>query len=86
MRRHQHDTKTFEELNFKEQALAMNAAAAQYRKMLDANLRRAEADHRSVDGVRNIRLGLLSRIVRDYSNCTTTRHSFVAATGRTNPD
>lgn len=66
-RRHKSDTKTFEELNFREQALAMNAAAAQYRKMLNANLRRAEKEGRSVESVRRIRLGLLERIVRDYS-------------------
>ncbi len=66
-RRHQGDTKNFEELDFKEQALAMNAAAAQYRKMLDANLRRAEQEGRSVATVRRVRLGLLERIVRDYS-------------------
>ncbi len=46
----------------------MNAAAAQYRKMIDANLRLAEAENRPVDEVRRIRLGLLERIVRDYSN------------------
>jgi len=68
MRRHQNDTKTFEELTFKEQALAMNAAAAQYRKMIDANLRRAEADGRSVARVRQTRLGLLERIIADYSS------------------
>jgi len=67
MRRHQNDTKTFEELDFKEQALAMNAAAAQYRKMIVANLRRAEAEQRSVDRVRRTCIGLLERIVRDYS-------------------
>lgn len=68
MRRHQNDTKTFDELDFKEQALAMNAAAAQYRKMLDAHLRRAEAEERSVDRVRRVGVGLLQRIVADYSN------------------
>jgi hypothetical protein len=66
-RRHKGDTKNFDELTFKEQALAMNAAAAQYRKMLDANLRRAVEEGRSAPSVRRIRLGLLKRIVADYS-------------------
>jgi len=68
MRRHKNDTRTFEELTFKEQALAMNAAAAQYRKMIDANLRRAEHEGHSVDRVLRTRLGLLERIIRDYQN------------------
>jgi len=67
VRRHQNDSKTFEELTFKEQALAMNAAAAQFRKMLDANLRRAAAEGRGVDRVRATRVGLLERIVADYT-------------------
>jgi len=68
MRRHQNDTKTFEELTFKEQALAMNAAAAQYRKMIDAHLRRAEAEGRPAGVVRRVGIGLLERIVLDYSD------------------
>ena len=67
MTRQQSDTKTFEESTFKEQALAMNAAAVQYRKMIDANLRRAERELRPVHAVLSVRLELLRRIVEDSS-------------------
>ena len=46
----------------------MNAAAAQYRKMIDAHLLLVAKDgNKSVDEVRKIRIGLLERIVRDYT-------------------
>jgi hypothetical protein len=64
-RRHKGDTATFEELDFHGQARAMNAAAAQFRKMLHANLRRAAAEGRNVDDVRRKRLGLLERVLAD---------------------
>ncbi len=44
----------------------MNVAAAQYRKMLGAHVRRAEAEERSLPGVRRVGVGLLERIVAEY--------------------
>jgi hypothetical protein len=65
-RRHKGDTATFEELDFQGQSRAMNAAAAQFRKMLNAHLRRAASERRDIDKIRSSRLGLLERILTAY--------------------
>ena len=65
--RHQNDTKTFEELTFKEQAQAMNMTALQFRKQLNANLRRAGEEGQDVESTLRARLGLLEKILADYS-------------------
>ena len=62
-RRHQNDTKTFEELTFGEQIKAMNMTALQFRKQLTAHLRRADEEGRSRREVMNTRLNLLRRIL-----------------------
>ncbi len=66
-RRHKGDTKTFEELNFQEQAQAMNMTALQFRKQLTAHLRRADEEGRPRDQVVSARLALLQRIVEEYN-------------------
>lgn len=67
-RRHKGDTKTFPELTFQEQAKAMNMTALQFRKQLSAHLRRVKDEDRlDPDDVLNDRLGLLERIIRDFS-------------------
>ena len=48
------------------QSRAMNAAAAQFRKMLNAHLRRAASERRDIDKIRSSRLGLLERILTAY--------------------
>jgi hypothetical protein len=65
-RRHKGDTKTFEELNFQEQAQAMNMTALQFRKQLAAHLRRANEEGRSPSEVLRSRLQLLERILAEY--------------------
>ena len=66
VRRHKDDTKTFEELTYNEQALAMNMTALQFRKQLAAHLRRAEQEDRVVEDVLRVRLGLLKKILDDF--------------------
>ena len=65
-RRHKGDTKTFEELTFQEQAKAMNMTALQFRKQLNAHLRRAEEEDRSRKAVIRSRLGPLKSILREW--------------------
>jgi hypothetical protein len=65
-RRHKRDTKTFEEETFTEQAKTMNMTALQFRKQLEAHLRRAIAEGRARDAVLKSRLGLLQRILDQY--------------------
>jgi len=67
-RRHQNDTKTFEELTFEEQVLAMNMNALQFRKQLKAHLRRADKEGRSRHDVLVTRLTLLRNILDDYAD------------------
>jgi hypothetical protein len=66
-RRHQSDTKTFEELTFEEQTKAMNMNALQFRKQLVAHLRRAEEEGRSSREVLKTRLTLLENIIDKYA-------------------
>jgi hypothetical protein len=66
-RRHQADTKTFEELTFNQQVLAMNMTALNFRRQLKAHLRRAEEEGRETESVLRIRLGLLEKILADFS-------------------
>lgn len=68
IRRHQNDTKTFEELTFKEQAQAMNISAIRFRRQLDAHLRRANKEGRCEKDVLKGRLGLLEGILRTYQS------------------
>ena len=65
-RRHKGDTKTFEELSFAEQVKAMNMTALQFRKQLNAHLRRAKAEDRDGDAILDKRLGLLEGILGDF--------------------
>lgn len=67
-RRHKRDTKTFEEENFREQAKTMNMTSLQFRKQLEAHLRRANDEGRSRDAVLKSRLGLLQRILNHYQD------------------
>jgi len=76
-RRHKQDTKTFEELTFRERALAMNMTALQFRKQLKAHLRRASAEYRDTDDVLRARLELLESILGDHPKA-----SFRVAIGR----
>ncbi len=61
-RRHQNDSKNFEELTFEEQVKSMNMAAMQFRKKLTAHLRRAEEEGRDREDVLRNRLTLLENI------------------------
>jgi hypothetical protein len=67
-RRHKRDTKTFEEETFTEQAKTMNMTALQFRKQLEAHLRRADNEGRSRDAVLKRRLGLLRNILDRYQD------------------
>jgi hypothetical protein len=67
-RRHKHDTKTFEELTFMEQAKAMNMTALQFRKQLTAHLRRADEEDRASQQIVRARLRLLDRILKDFAS------------------
>ena len=66
--RHKRDTKTFEEENFKEQAKTMNMTVLQFRKQLEAHLRRASDEGRARDAVLKSRLGLLRKILDRYGD------------------
>lgn len=65
-RRHQDDTKTFEELTFNQQSLAMNMTALNFRRQLKAHLRRAQREGRDREDVLRRRPSLLEGILRDY--------------------
>lgn len=65
-RRHRNDSKNFDELTFAEQVKAMNMAALQFRKKLDAHLRRAEQEGRDRENVLRDRLRLLEKILADF--------------------
>lgn len=67
-RRHKRDSKNFEEETFQEQAKTMNMTALQFRKQLEAHLRRANAEGRERDTVVKSRLGLLQRILDHYQD------------------
>ena len=69
-RRHQNDTKTFEELSFEEQTKAMNMTALQFRKQLTAHLRRANEEGRSEQDVLRKRLKLLKNILDEHQDGT----------------
>jgi hypothetical protein len=66
-RRHQNDPKKFVELTFEEQVKAMNMNALQFRKQLEAHLRRADEEGRSRREVLNSRLNLLRSILEGYA-------------------
>ena len=66
-KRHQGDSKTFEELNFKEQSLSMNMTALNFRRQLQAHLRRAEKEDRNLTAVLRKRLSLLQSILSDLT-------------------
>jgi hypothetical protein len=66
-KRHKGDTKTFEELTFREQTQAMNMTALQFRKQLVAHLRRANEEGRFRDQIVRRRLKLLERILQDFA-------------------
>ncbi len=51
-RRHQDDTKTFEELTFAEQAKAINIRIVGMERSIRAHLRRATQEGRNIDHVR----------------------------------
>jgi hypothetical protein len=72
-RRHQRDTKTFEQLTFVEQVKAMNMNALQFRKQLEAHLRRADEEGRNRSEVLNTRLDLLRNIISAYELATQPR-------------
>ena len=65
-RRHKDDTKNFDELTYEEQAKSLNMAALQFRKRLDAHLRRADSEGRLRSEVLEKRLSLLEGILADY--------------------
>jgi len=65
-RRHKHDTKTFAELTFGQQVLAMNMTALNFRRQLKAHLRRAVQQGMDREDVLRKRLDLLESILRDY--------------------
>jgi len=52
----------------KEQAKTMNMTALQFRKQLEAHLRRASDEGRARDAVLKSRLGLLQRILNHYQD------------------
>ncbi len=66
-KRHKRDTKTFEELTFQEQAKTLNMTALQFRKQLNAHLRRADEEGRAPQRIVRTRLRLLERIVQDFT-------------------
>jgi hypothetical protein len=66
LRRHKNDTKTFDELTFEEQAKAMNMCALQFRKQLNAHLKRAVEEERQIQKVLRSRLDLLRSIINDH--------------------
>jgi hypothetical protein len=59
--------KSFEELTFKEQNQAMNRNALQFRKQLNAHVRKAQAEGRCTKEVVKGRLRLLNRIFVHYT-------------------
>ncbi len=66
MRRHQHDSKTFSELSYKEQALAINAHLLVIWAMIGAHRRRAAEEGRPDPLVKCVRqlVRLVDRIRR----------------------
>jgi hypothetical protein len=66
-RRHKTVTKSFEDLTFKEQNQAMNRNALQFRKQLNAHVRKAQAEGRCAKEVLKGRVRLLDRIFGHYA-------------------
>lgn len=62
-KRHQGDTKSFEELNFKEQALSINGQIATLRKAIRAHVRRAALQGRSTVAVHRKCTGQVERML-----------------------
>ncbi len=61
--RHQGNKKSFEELNFKEQALSINGQIASLRMAIRAHLRRAATERRSTPAVRRKCEGQVKRLL-----------------------
>lgn len=66
-KRHKTVTKNFEELTFTEQNHAMNRNALQFRKQLNAHLRKARAEGHCTKTVLKGRIRLLDRIFGHYA-------------------
>lgn len=62
-RRHQGDAKTFEELTFAEQAKAINIRVVGLQRSVRAHLRRAKAEGRDVDKIREKRVEQVRRLL-----------------------
>ncbi len=62
-RRHQGDTKTFEELTFAEQAKATNIRVVGLERSIRAHVRRATHEGRDVDGVREKCINQVRRLL-----------------------
>jgi hypothetical protein len=68
VRRHKTVTKAFEELTFEEQNRAMNQNFVQFRKQLNAHVRKAKAEGRCTKEVLKRRVRLLDRILGHYAH------------------
>ena len=67
VRRHKIVTKSFEDLTFKEQNQAMNRNALQFRKQLNAHVRKAKAEGHCEKEVVKGRIRLLNRILGHHA-------------------
>jgi hypothetical protein len=63
-RRYRGDTKTFDELTFKEQAQAINMTAVQLRRQITAHLRRAEQEGRDLHRTHAVYTNLLECLLQ----------------------
>ena len=67
-KRHKTATKSFDELTFREQNLAMNRSAVEFRKQLTAHVRKAKAEGHCTKEVLKGRIRLLDRIFGHYAH------------------
>lgn len=66
-RRHQGDTKTFEELTFAGQAKAINVRVVGLKRHIQAHLRRARSERRNVDQVNQKCINQIKRLLNQLS-------------------
>lgn len=62
-RRHQRDTKTFEELTFAEQAKAINIRVVGLERSIRAHMRRADKESRNTESVRRKCIDQIQRLL-----------------------
>lgn len=67
-RRHQGDTKTFEELTFAGQAKAINVRVVGFERAVRAHMRRAARDGRNIEQVRAKCIDQIRRLLDRLSN------------------